>query len=141
MAADQPSIVALIARALDAHCVRTGRRLAQIRLLGVAAVLVLSVVMAYGAGQSDWADTVVVFGGYFVAALALWVVVQRSERAARRAGVGVALVDVPMVFWTSSMTPSDTTATFHTPDVLPTILQVLGIEQTYPTDGVARSVG
>jgi hypothetical protein len=47
---------------------------------------------------------------------------------------------VPMVFWTSGATPNNTGATFHTPDVMPTILQLLGIEQTYPTDGVARSI-
>jgi adenylate cyclase len=96
--ADTP-LTALIGRALDAHRVGTGRRLASIRLAGVVAVLVLSVVMAYSAHQSDWADTAGVFAGYALAALALWVAVQRSARAARGAGLGVALVDVPMVFW------------------------------------------
>ena len=48
---------------------------------------------------------------------------------------------VPMVFWTSSMThPNTTGSTFKTPDVMPTILRALGIEQTYPTDGRARSL-
>ena len=48
---------------------------------------------------------------------------------------------VPMVFWTSSMSrPNNTTATFKTPDVMPTILRAMGIEQTYPTDGRARSL-
>jgi adenylate cyclase len=94
-----PSLAALIERALDAHCVRTGRRLASIRLAGVAAALVLSVGLAFGAGQRDWTDTAGVFAGYGLAALALWVVVRRSDRAARWAGLGVALVDVPMVSW------------------------------------------
>jgi len=46
---------------------------------------------------------------------------------------------VPMVFWSASMTvPNNTNATFKTPDVMPTILEALGIQQTYPTDGTAR---
>lgn len=49
---------------------------------------------------------------------------------------------VPMVFWSASMTsPSDTGATFRTPDVMPTILRALRIQQTYPTDGKARALG
>jgi hypothetical protein len=47
---------------------------------------------------------------------------------------------VPMVFWTSSMAPNNTGSAFKTPDVMPTILQALGIEQTYPTDGKARAL-
>jgi adenylate cyclase len=94
-----PSLAALIELALDAHRVRTGRRLASIRLAGVAAALLLSLVLAYGAGQPDWADSARVLAGYSLAALALWVVVRRSEKAGRWAGLGVALVDVPMVFW------------------------------------------
>ena len=49
---------------------------------------------------------------------------------------------VPMVFWSSDMDAgNDTSSTFRTPDVLPTILDALGIEQTYPTDGSARPLG
>ena len=49
---------------------------------------------------------------------------------------------VPMVFWSSSMASgNDTGVAFKTPDVMPTILRALGIEQTYPTDGEARSLG
>jgi len=49
---------------------------------------------------------------------------------------------VPMVFWSSDMDAgNDTSSTFKTPDVLPTILETLGIEQTYPTDGRARPLG
>jgi hypothetical protein len=44
-----------------------------------------------------------------------------------------------MVFWSPSMTHgSNTTRTFHTADVMPTILRTLGIQQTYPTNGRAR---
>jgi arylsulfatase A-like enzyme len=48
---------------------------------------------------------------------------------------------VPMVFWSANMAEAnDTSTTFRTPDVMPTILRALGIEQTYPTDGQARSL-
>jgi len=48
---------------------------------------------------------------------------------------------VPMVFWSASMTvPNNTNATFKTPDVMPTILKALGMQQTYPTDGSARAL-
>jgi hypothetical protein len=36
--------------------------------------------------------------------------------------------------------PNTTGSTFKTPDVMPTILRALGIKQTYPTDGRARSL-
>ncbi len=46
---------------------------------------------------------------------------------------------VPMVFWSADgLYANDTSTTFRTPDVMPTILKVLGIEQTYMTDGQAR---
>jgi arylsulfatase A-like enzyme len=56
-------------------------------------------------------------------------------------GASESVQRVPMVFWTASMSrPNNTGTTFRTPDVMPTILRVLGIEQTYPTDGTARSL-
>jgi arylsulfatase A-like enzyme len=56
-------------------------------------------------------------------------------------GASESVQRVPMVFWSESMTGAGPTgATFHTPDVMPTILQAMGIEQTYPTDGRARSL-
>ena len=57
-------------------------------------------------------------------------------------GAGETVQRVPMVFWSSDMDAgNDTSSTFRTPDVLPTILEALGIEQTYPTDGSARPLG
>jgi hypothetical protein len=49
---------------------------------------------------------------------------------------------VPMVFW-SEATASGTNSrgNFLTTDVMPTILRVLGIPQTYPTDGRAQRLG
>ncbi|MFL6070833.1 MAG: alkaline phosphatase family protein [Actinomycetes bacterium] len=57
-------------------------------------------------------------------------------------GASESVQRVPMVFWSQDMASgNNTSATFTTPDVMPTILQALGIEQTYPTDGRARSLG
>jgi arylsulfatase A-like enzyme len=49
---------------------------------------------------------------------------------------------VPMVFWSkATASGTDSRARFLTPDVMPTILRVLGIPQTYPTDGRAQRLG
>lgn len=46
---------------------------------------------------------------------------------------------VPMVFWSPSLAfANNTGAPFKTIDIMPTILDVMGIPQTDPTDGVAR---
>src|SRR5688572_10159574 len=46
---------------------------------------------------------------------------------------------VPMVFWSPSLAfANDTGAPFKTIDVMPTILDVMGIPETAPTDGTAR---
>ncbi|HWL91404.1 MAG TPA: hypothetical protein VNP90_08565, partial [Actinomycetota bacterium] len=46
---------------------------------------------------------------------------------------------VPMVFWSPSLAfENDTGAPFKTIDVMPTILDVMGIAETSPTDGTAR---
>ena len=48
---------------------------------------------------------------------------------------------VPMVFWTPGMKGERTGRTFHTPDIMPTVLKAMGIDQTSPTNGQARSLG
>jgi len=46
---------------------------------------------------------------------------------------------VPMVFWSPSLAFENTTGgSFKTIDVMPTILDVMGIPETAPTDGTAR---
>ena len=48
---------------------------------------------------------------------------------------------VPMVFWSPSLAYGNNTyARFTTPDVMPTILQLMGIPVTEPVDGVARKL-
>jgi arylsulfatase A-like enzyme len=48
---------------------------------------------------------------------------------------------VPMVFWVPGLGAVRNTGTFRTPDVMPTILQALGIPLTTPVDGTARPLG
>jgi hypothetical protein len=54
-------------------------------------------------------------------------------------GASESVQRVPMVFWSASMAGgADDASKFLTPDVMPTILQALGITETYPTDGHAH---
>jgi adenylate cyclase len=93
-----------VARALDGQRARTARMLAQVRLAGVTAALALGLYRTYGAQEQDWRVLLPILGGYAGAALLLFVAVRGWRRAAQWAGVGVALIDVPMVFaaqWSS----------------------------------------
>lgn len=54
-------------------------------------------------------------------------------------GAQASVQRVPVVFWSPSLAfENDTGAPFRTVDIMPTILDVMGIPQTDPTDGVAR---
>jgi adenylate cyclase len=88
---------ALLAQVLRAQRIRTGRNLARLRLGGVGASLGLAYTLTHGAGQADWGVLIPPLAVYFVGALLLWLA-SRSARAAAWAGVGVAFVDVPMIF-------------------------------------------
>jgi adenylate cyclase len=99
MAAADADTAALVRHALEAQRVRTGRAVAQVRLAGVAATLALGAALAYGAGERDWRVQVPILGAYAAGALALFVASRASARGARLAGVGVALLDVPIVLW------------------------------------------
>ena len=48
---------------------------------------------------------------------------------------------VPMVFWTPDMRSNQTSESFRTPDVMPTILAAMGISPTSPTDGRSHTLG
>jgi adenylate cyclase len=90
---------ALVARALEAQRERTARVLAQVRLVGVAAALALGLFRIYAAGEQDWRVLLPILASYAGGALALFLAVRVSSRAARWAGLGVAFIDVPMVFF------------------------------------------
>jgi adenylate cyclase len=88
----------LVARALAAQRARTARVLAQVRLVGVAAAFALGATRTYAAHEQDWRVLLPILGGYAAGALALYLAVRLSARAAGWAGLGVAFIDVPMVF-------------------------------------------
>ena len=97
-------VAPLVAQALEAQRLRTARVLAQVRLAGVGAALALGLTMTYAAAQADWRVLLPILGVWTAGAVALLVAVRVSLPAARWAGLGVAVVDVPMVFaaqWTS----------------------------------------
>jgi len=98
MAVVEAETASLVARALEAQRARTARMLAQVRLAGVAAALGLGLYRTYGAGEEDWRVLLPILGAYAGAALLAFVAVRFWSRAAQWAGVGVALMDVPMVF-------------------------------------------
>jgi adenylate cyclase len=89
---------ALVARALEAQRRRTARVLAQVRVVGVGAALALGAYRTYAAYEQDWRVLLPILGAYAAGALALYVAVRLSARAAAWAGLGVAFIDVPMVF-------------------------------------------
>src|SRR6516225_8990258 len=103
MAAATSDTAPLVARALEAQRARTARALAQVRLAGVAAVLALGIFRSRVAHEDDWRVLTTILAAYAAGALALLVAVRLSARAARWAGLGVALVDVPTVFLAQSV--------------------------------------
>jgi adenylate cyclase len=106
MATVEAETAGLVARALETQRQRTARALAQVRLVGVAAALVLGLLRTHAAGEADWRVLIPTLGGYAGGALALFVAVRVSGKAARWAGLGVAFVDVPMVFFAQWMSLS-----------------------------------
>ncbi len=92
-------MTALVRGAFSAQRERTARMLAKVRLIGVGAGLGLGLTMTYAAGQSDWRVLLPILSVYFSCALCLQIAVRLTAGAAEWAGVGVAIVDVPMVLW------------------------------------------
>jgi adenylate cyclase len=90
---------ALMRRALEAQRARTARVVAQVRLGGASAALALGLFMGFGAAQADWRVMVPILTTYASGALLLFVATRAWEWAAQWAGLGVALIDIPMVFW------------------------------------------
>ncbi|MFO0586309.1 MAG: adenylate/guanylate cyclase domain-containing protein [Polyangiaceae bacterium] len=85
-------------RTLAAHRAAMAHKLGQVRIAGVAAVLLLSLGLWKIAGQADWAPNVAVFGAYLPVALGIYFAGLRWPRFAQSAGVAVALGDVPVVW-------------------------------------------
>src|SRR5262245_1087437 len=97
-AASDADTTVLVQRALEAQRLRTARMLSQLRLGGVFVTFALTFYLTASAGQSDWGVLVPILGAYASAAIVLYSLARLSNRFAQWAGLGVALVDVPMVF-------------------------------------------
>jgi adenylate cyclase len=89
----------ILYRALDKERRRNARWLCSIRLAAVGAVFLIALWFGLGQGQGDWRMIVPLFAFYTLLSAALALVAWRRPALHRLAGLGLALVDVPMAFW------------------------------------------
>jgi len=97
--ADAERAAEVLNRAIDRERRRSQRRIAVLRLLGVSAAAVLAAGWGLGAGAPEWRAALPALGAYWLAAAALAVFVWRRPASHRFTGLGLALVDAPLVFW------------------------------------------
>lgn len=90
-------------RTLAAHRAAMAHKLGQVRIAGVGAVFLLSLGLWRGAGLTDWAPYVFIFGAYLPVSVAVYLAGRRWPAFARSAGVTVALGDVPVVWLLQSL--------------------------------------
>ncbi|MGZ3458438.1 MAG: hypothetical protein ACXU86_08015, partial [Archangium sp.] len=88
-----------VERALEAERQHNTVRLALLRFAGVSAVLAITVYLAWGQGQADWAVYLGPFVLYWLCTVATLGVVVRWPSVASLAGLSLALVDVPAIYW------------------------------------------
>ncbi|NTX58552.1 adenylate/guanylate cyclase domain-containing protein [Myxococcus sp. CA039A] len=89
-------------RALDDERRRNARQLSRIRFVAVTVMLVMSACLGLGVGKADWVEYLRPLSVYWLCTAAVWVAVARSPRAVRWAGLSVAFIDVPAVYWIQS---------------------------------------
>jgi adenylate cyclase len=97
-APERPVDAEALDRTLAAHRAAMAHKLGQVRIAGVAAVLLLSLGLWKGVGLADWAPYATIFGIYLPIALGVYLAGLRYPRFARSAGVLVAFGDVPVVW-------------------------------------------
>lgn len=78
---------------------RNARWVALLRLLGVGLIFILTFVLGVVMGQADWAVSVPLSGAYAAAAALLLLGGWRSPNLARLGTLGLALLDVPVIFF------------------------------------------
>jgi adenylate cyclase len=88
-----------VSRALEVERLRNARQMAWIRLVAVTVLFGVSAYLGYFRGLGDWAVYLQTFAIYWVLTMAVGVAVVRTDRAARWAGLSLAFVDVPAVYW------------------------------------------
>jgi adenylate cyclase len=92
-----------LTRALDAERVRNAVRLSWVRSLAVSAIFGVTLYLGYLRGLADWAVYATPFAAYWaVTALALGAI-YRSQLLVQWAGLTLAIVDVPAIFWLQTL--------------------------------------
>ncbi|MCP3101787.1 adenylate/guanylate cyclase domain-containing protein [Myxococcus sp. K15C18031901] len=89
-------------RALDDERLRNARQLSRIRFVAVTVMFGLAAVLGLAAGKQDWATYLRPLGAYWTCTAGILWAVARSRRFVRWAGLSVAFVDVPAVYWLQS---------------------------------------
>lgn len=92
--------------ALDKERRRNARALCSIRLAGVGSVFAISLWYGVREGLSDWRTTLPVFGLYFLLSATLALVAWKRPSLHRLTGLGLAFVDIPLVYWIQSTSMS-----------------------------------
>ena len=90
---------ATMGRVLSKERVGSVQRLSAIRFVGVSAIFVLALALSVTTEDRGWKSYAPILGVYWVASALLALVPYRFTSLTRWAGLGIALVDVPVVFW------------------------------------------
>jgi adenylate cyclase len=89
-------------RALDKERRRNARWLCSIRLAGVGSVFAIALWFGLAGGLGDWSLSLPKFGLYFLLSAVLALVAWKRPPLHRLTGLGLALVDAPLVYWIQS---------------------------------------
>lgn len=92
----------VLRRALDKERRRNARWLCSIRLAGVGSVFAIALWYGLGGGLGDWRAALPGFGLYFLLSASLAAVAWKRPSLHRLAGLGLAFVDIPLVYWIQS---------------------------------------
>ncbi|WP_224247920.1 adenylate/guanylate cyclase domain-containing protein [Hyalangium gracile] len=92
-----------LTRALDAERVRNAVRLSWVRFLAVTAIFGITLYLGLLRGLADWAIYITPFAAYWAATAVAMVGVYRSRWLTQWAGLMLAVVDVPAIFWLQSL--------------------------------------
>jgi adenylate cyclase len=92
----------LLQRALDKERRRNARWLCSIRLAGVGSVFAISLWLGLADGHSDWRAILPVFGLYFLLSAAMALAAWKRPSLHRLTGLGLAILDAPLVYWIQS---------------------------------------
>ncbi|MFP2933146.1 adenylate/guanylate cyclase domain-containing protein [Pyxidicoccus sp. 3LG] len=88
-----------VSRALDAERRRNARQMAWIRFIAVTVLFGVSAYLGRVRGLADWEVYLQTFAVYWLCTAVTGVAVATSRQAARWAGLTLAFVDVPAVYW------------------------------------------